>query len=50
MNKANLIMMAMTCALASCSGGKESSQGEYIGKQKITIENGLMTPEVLEHG
>jgi len=40
-------MMAMTCALASCSGGKESSQGEYIGKQKITIENGLMTPEVL---
>jgi len=40
-------MMAMTCALASCSGGKDSSQGEYIGKQKVTIENGLMTPEVL---
>jgi len=39
--------MAMTCALASCAGGKDSSGGELIGKQDIKIENGLMTPEVL---
>jgi len=40
-------MMAMTCALAACTGGKDSSEKELIGKQKIIIENGLMTPEVL---
>jgi len=47
MNKSGLFMMAMTCALASCTGGKDSSGGDFIGKRTIKVENGLMTPEVL---
>lgn len=47
MNKSSLFMMAMTCALASCTGGKDSSGGDFIGKRTIKVENGLMTPEVL---
>ena len=44
--------MAVTCTalLASCDGGKQgdsSHLGPIIGKASPTIENGIMTPEVL---
>jgi len=39
--------MALSCALASCSGGKDADKGALIEKQPVKIENGLMTPEVL---
>jgi len=38
--------MAATSVLASCAGGRVS-EGDYIGKRNVRIENGLMTPEVL---
>ena len=44
--------MAITCTalLASCDGGKQGDSthlGPIIGKASPTIENGIMTPEVL---
>jgi dipeptidyl aminopeptidase/acylaminoacyl peptidase len=50
--KLKQFFMAVTCTalLASCDGGKQgdsSHLGPIIGKASPTIENGIMTPEVL---
>jgi dipeptidyl aminopeptidase/acylaminoacyl peptidase len=47
MKKGFYYMAALTCALASCSGEKDSDKGALIEKHPVNIENGLLTPEVL---
>ena len=50
--KSNLFFMALICTalLSSCNGKKQgdsSHLGSIIGKASPTIENGIMTPEIL---
>ena len=49
MNKTFLktnMMMALAAATASCGGDKQTDT-PVIGKQQVTVDNGLMTPEAL---
>ena len=49
MNKTFLktsMMMALAAATASCGGDKQADT-PVIGKQQVTVDNGLMTPEAL---
>lgn len=46
MNKINGFLMAATLAFTACNGNK-SDDGELIGKNIPKIENGIMTPEIL---
>lgn len=47
MMKKILYMMALTGALASCTGGGKTNDGKLIEKQPVKIEDGLMTAEVM---
>ena len=40
------MMMALAAATASCGGDKQTDT-PVIGKQQVTVDNGLMTPEAL---
>jgi len=47
MKKKIFFMMALTGALASCTGDGMTTDGELIEKQAVKIENGILTPEVM---
>jgi hypothetical protein len=44
--KKMLLMMSMAGLIASCSINKQET-ATLIGKQPLTIDNGIMTPEVM---
>ena len=54
MNKIETLMMASAIVLSSCQNAQaagnnpSSSDIPLIGKSEIIVENGLMTPEVLQ--
>ncbi|MDD2799557.1 MAG: S9 family peptidase [Bacteroidales bacterium] len=47
MNKIQCLLMATTITLAACNSGKEDKNADIIGKNSPKIENGILTPEIL---
>jgi len=46
MNKIHYLIMSSIIALSSCSHNKDE-KSEIIGKSNVKVENGILTPEIL---